>query len=750
MTFLDRARPSTAAGRRADAPASTIKVLAVVDMCLDVLENWRLGEFLATYGAFEAAHGGNRGRDAGDALSDAIDAWSPELFGDFRGAVDGLCGLCRFDGYCDGSFDAILRDLMMYPCDDVMARAFALRRRLARVRVELVDNAERALVLASPALDVDAGAPFADLEGLKRKVSSLRHYVDSHEVWAFGAREPGAADPFDDAVALLGAFGAFCDRSSKNRTLIWSLGLADVLSELVNGFDVDMGTVGEALRLRELVDLAYDGLAKLLQGERDDAAAKAAAHASALFPGLADGIGELWRLVGAAAGAAPAPAGSPPRADAPRRYSAVVRQKMADECVCDRTSFSCLAGDLPRIEATAARIGRLMRALLAAAPERTLARVDDGLLDVLAACVADAGAAKASEELKFAAADLLRCFLDAGDDEGDARASKRSLLEKRTARATARERRCGRALKALDRRRGDRTLADVAAAGSPAVATTLVAVFAACVTEATVDAARAILPLDALLREAARARAAAGGDGRAWALLGAYGRAAASTLRASTALVPARDFQAYEAIAAALDVDGDAAGGHAAALGDAAAALRDELRTNHRELKERSRSERRRRSGRSSRAAVAAADGDDDSDSDDGAPAAPDAPAAPTLAERRASRLDARWVASADRMDALRGGGPAADGGAADVIRDASTRGRGERSARLLRFCVANAAVPPSRPTVHTALALMTATLGRVVDLYDGAFLCANQPVSWDVGAKLENSLARSNRSRFG
>ena len=28
--------------------------------------------------------------------------------------------------------------------------------------------------------------------------------------------------------------------------------------------------------------------------------------------------------------------------------------------------------------------------------------------------------------------------------------------------------------------------------------------------------------------------------------------------------------------------------------------------------------------------------------------------------------------------------------------------------------------------------------------------LCANQPVSWDVGAKLENSLARSNRSRFG
>ena len=28
--------------------------------------------------------------------------------------------------------------------------------------------------------------------------------------------------------------------------------------------------------------------------------------------------------------------------------------------------------------------------------------------------------------------------------------------------------------------------------------------------------------------------------------------------------------------------------------------------------------------------------------------------------------------------------------------------------------------------------------------------LCANQPVSWDVGAKLQNSLARSNRSRFG
>jgi hypothetical protein len=31
-----------------------------------------------------------------------------------------------------------------------------------------------------------------------------------------------------------------------------------------------------------------------------------------------------------------------------------------------------------------------------------------------------------------------------------------------------------------------------------------------------------------------------------------------------------------------------------------------------------------------------------------------------------------------------------------------------------------------------------------------GSTLCANQPVSWDVGAKLQNSLARSNRSRFG
>ena len=35
-------------------------------------------------------------------------------------------------------------------------------------------------------------------------------------------------------------------------------------------------------------------------------------------------------------------------------------------------------------------------------------------------------------------------------------------------------------------------------------------------------------------------------------------------------------------------------------------------------------------------------------------------------------------------------------------------------------------------------------------DLDDCGGLCANQPVSWDVGAKLQNSLARSNRSRFG
>ena len=31
-----------------------------------------------------------------------------------------------------------------------------------------------------------------------------------------------------------------------------------------------------------------------------------------------------------------------------------------------------------------------------------------------------------------------------------------------------------------------------------------------------------------------------------------------------------------------------------------------------------------------------------------------------------------------------------------------------------------------------------------------GNGLCANQPLVWDVGAKLQNSLARSNRSRFG
>ena len=31
-----------------------------------------------------------------------------------------------------------------------------------------------------------------------------------------------------------------------------------------------------------------------------------------------------------------------------------------------------------------------------------------------------------------------------------------------------------------------------------------------------------------------------------------------------------------------------------------------------------------------------------------------------------------------------------------------------------------------------------------------GTTLCGNQPVSWDIGAKLQKSLARSNRSRFG
>jgi hypothetical protein len=43
------------------------------------------------------------------------------------------------------------------------------------------------------------------------------------------------------------------------------VGAFNTAASWLDGFDVDMGTVGEALRLRELVDLAYDGLAKLLQ-----------------------------------------------------------------------------------------------------------------------------------------------------------------------------------------------------------------------------------------------------------------------------------------------------------------------------------------------------------------------------------------------------------------------------------------------------------------------------------------------------
>jgi hypothetical protein len=45
----------------------------------------------------------------------------------------------------------------------------------------------------------------------------------------------------------------------------------------------------------------------------------------------------------------------------------------------------------------------------------------------------------------------------------------------------------------------------------------------------------------------------------------------------------------------------------------------------------------------------------------------------------------------------------------------------------------------------HSPLLLSPAYADRARDA-----LCANQPVSWDVGAKLQNSLSQSNRSRFG
>ena len=57
------------------------------------------------------------------------------------------------------------------------------------------------------------------------------------------------------------------------------------------------------------------------------------------------------------------------------------------------------------------------------------------------------------------------------------------------------------------------------------------------------------------------------------------------------------------------------------------------------------------------------------------------------------------------------------------------------------------------RVSLHLNSAMALLKLERWEDAIgsaDGALLCRNQPLVWGVPTKLENSLARSNRSRFG
>ncbi|EGB06713.1 hypothetical protein AURANDRAFT_65369 [Aureococcus anophagefferens] len=56
----------------------------------------------------------------------------------------------------------------------------------------------------------------------------------------------------------------------------------------------------------------------------------------------------------------------------------------------------------------------------------------------------------------------------------------------------------------------------------------------------------------------------------------------------------------------------------------------------------------------------------------------------------------------------------------------------------------------PALAALVCALRQFGEQLGPRLFAAEGRPLCANQPVSWDVGAKLQNSLARSNRSEFG
>ena len=201
----------------------------------------------------------------------------------------------------------VLVDLMLTESDALAAATFRLAQRVRAQRAVLLRQSEDVLLLAEPELgDLPPGwaGSFATYPQLDDRVSDLRHYVQSYQVWTNGPA--GAGSPFADAEALLREILAFAAVSGQNQKILFGLGVASILAEL-SSVDVTLGAATRAAsaRLRRLVELSYDALAALLRGADAAVAGQVAAFLRDT-PVLERAARDLAVVAAAAADARPA------------------------------------------------------------------------------------------------------------------------------------------------------------------------------------------------------------------------------------------------------------------------------------------------------------------------------------------------------------------------------------------------------------------------------------------------------------
>ena len=486
--------------------ASTMKVLQVLDQCVDVFENWRLGSLLDLCFEFFGAHFDGKHVLDMARLPDHLGELGDDEFLAFSRRFDAIFESGRLDATGDVDLHDVLGDLMMYPSDDVMAYAFRLRQRLNTQRDALLDYARATLVLPESRLRTPEGCSFATYEELDVRVSDLRHYVDSHEVWgiACGGR-PAGSGALADARSLLAEMDAFAAAGPQNRKVLFSLGLTDILVELMTDFDVNLGTADEAAALRTLVELAYECLATMLGDGDDDVAKEVLNVADAdVFDAVTR---ETVALARVAAG----------------------RARNGDAAVA---ALRCFAGDAAARDRSTSRHFLVLGSLLAA---RARGGDDVGGPVLEAAAYHLFGDGDASPECRRRAVDALLAILD--DDQGDgARSTRDAWL------AVA----------------GDRYAAPLRRVlGDPEAPlhVDVVRVLTAAAAADTVDRVTGLLPLELLeahARHATTLRECRGdapvGDATLEALCLAYATHCVVCLRCSPELVPARDYAAYRSI----------------------------------------------------------------------------------------------------------------------------------------------------------------------------------------------------------